>query len=183
MNVYAAETGERLTQIALGSHILAAPMTYEIGGVQYLAVMAGYGGGPISSPIPKASAAFKYGNEGRIIVLKLNGGPVPLPPVVTDAPFPKPPTLTASDAEVRQGEILYFRHCSRCHVFGRGVLPDLRRMSPATHGIFNEIVLRGAYRSKGMARFDDILDETTAGAIHEYLISEAGREYENAAHQ
>jgi quinohemoprotein ethanol dehydrogenase len=46
---------------------MAAPMTHEIDGIQYLAVMAGYGGGQIGDPLPENAAAFRYGNEGRII--------------------------------------------------------------------------------------------------------------------
>jgi quinohemoprotein ethanol dehydrogenase len=63
----------------------------------------------------------------------------------------------------------------RCHVFGRGVLPDLRRLDPATHAIFNSIVLGGAYAPKGMGRFDDVLSAADADAIHAYLIDQASQ--------
>jgi quinohemoprotein ethanol dehydrogenase len=69
--------------------------------------------------------------------------------------------------------VLYNRYCSRCHVMGRGNLPDLRRLEPATHVIFNSIVLGGAYTVKGMARFDDVLSPADAEAVHAYLIDQA----------
>ncbi len=44
-NAYAADSGTRLASIALGSSMMAAPMTYEVNGTQYVAIIAGYGGG------------------------------------------------------------------------------------------------------------------------------------------
>src|SRR5262252_7815038 len=73
-----------------------------------------------SSPSWRDTAAYKYGNRGRIVALKLGGGPVPKPPAVVDAPFLKPTVARASLKQAAQGEILYNRVCSRCHVFGRG---------------------------------------------------------------
>jgi len=54
-----------------------------------------------------------------------------------------------------------------------GELPDLRRLSPATHSIFYDIVLRGAYAPKGMGRFDDVLSSADARQIHAFLIDQA----------
>jgi quinohemoprotein ethanol dehydrogenase len=53
---------------------------------------------------------------------------------------------------------------------GRGNLPDLRRIEPGTHSVFNAIVLGGAYQAKGMGRFDDVLSPADADAIHAYVI-------------
>jgi len=38
-------------------------------------------------PLDPASAAYRYGNEGRIIVLKVGGPPPPLPALRTDPPL------------------------------------------------------------------------------------------------
>jgi quinohemoprotein ethanol dehydrogenase len=46
-------------------------------------------------------------------------------------------------------------------------------LAPATHALFNSIVLDGAYSSKGMARFDDVLSPADAQAVHAYLIDQA----------
>jgi quinohemoprotein ethanol dehydrogenase len=74
---------------------------------------------------------------------------------------------------IGRGEILYNRYCSRCHVFGRGALRDLRRMSPATHQIFYRIVLAGAYADQGMGRWDDVLSEADARAIHAFIVDQS----------
>lgn len=173
LSLYAADTGKRLQDIDVGTSIMAAPMTYRIGTEQYIAVMAGYGGGLLALPFPDGSAAQLRGNAGRIVAFKLGGGVTPLPSPLPDpaAPFP-PPRVTVA-LTVASGEVLYNRFCSRCHVFGVGVLPDLRRMSPITHQIFSDIVLKGAYQGKGMARWDDVLSPADAESIHAYLIDQA----------
>ncbi len=177
LNVYAADSGKRLAAIAMGSSMMAAPMTYRVNGVQYVAVVAGYGGGGVilGTPLDPESAAYRYGNAGRIIALKIGGPAPPLPPLRTDPPLPEPPARPVDAAQIAAGEVLYNRYCSRCHVMGRGNLPDLRRIQPATHTIFNAIVLGGLYTMKGMGRFDDVLAPADAEAIHAYVIDEAWR--------
>ena len=172
MNVYAADSGRLIKSIDVGTSIMAAPITYRIKGEQVVAFMAGYGGGGGFSFDPQ-TAAYQYGNAGRIVALKLGGGSVPKPPLLAaDPPFQQPSARPESRAQVSRGEILYKRTCSRCHVFGRGMLPDLRRMSSETRKIFYDIVLRGAYQPRGMGRFDDVLSQTDAEAIHAFLVEQ-----------
>jgi quinohemoprotein ethanol dehydrogenase len=177
LNDYAADSGKKLASLALGSSMMAAPMTYQAGGVQYLAIVAGYGGGGVilGAPLDPESAAYKYGNEGRVIVLKLGGATPPLPPLRADVPMPELPARPTDARAIGEGEVLYNRYCSRCHVMGRGNLPDLRRITPATHALFDAIVLSGAYSVKGMGRFDDVLTPNEAHAIHAWLIDQAWR--------
>jgi quinohemoprotein ethanol dehydrogenase len=178
LNAYAADSGKLLAKIDLGTTVMAAPMTYTLGGTQYVAVLAGYGGGNLSIVFPTGSAAYRYGNEGRLIVLKLGGGAVPKPgPLIVDQPFAMPPEHAGTTAQILQGDVLYNRYCSRCHVFGRGVLPDLRRMSEATDRLFYDIVLQGLYGPAGMARWDDVLSREDAENIHAYILHEAWTAY------
>ncbi len=176
LNVYAATSGALLKSVELGTSIMAAPMSYRVNGVQYLAVLAGYGGGQIGGPIPENAAAYRYANGGRIIALKLDGGPVPLPPAITWPALPQPPGREGTAAQIGAGEILYNRYCARCHVLGAGVLPDLRRLSPEKHQIFYDIVLGGAFAPLGMGRFDDVLTRADAESIHAYVVDRAWAE-------
>jgi quinohemoprotein ethanol dehydrogenase len=185
LNAYSSDTGQRLASIAVGSSMMAAPMSYRLNGTQYVAVLAGYGGGAVitGSPLDPESAAYRYGNEGRVIVLKLGGPAPPIPALRTDPPLPEPPARTGTPAQIAAGEVLYNRFCSRCHVVGRGILPDLRRLDASKHAAFNSIVLEGAFSSKGMARFDDVLSPADADALHSYLIDEAWKlQRASAAH-
>ena len=159
LDVYAADSGKLLKRLEVGSSIMAAPMTYRINGTQYVSVMAGYGGGVLFAPFPTQSAAYKYGNAGRIITFRLDGGSPPLPPLEADQPHDPPPPREGTRETIARGELLYNRYCSRCHAFGRGLVPDLRQLPPAIHNIFYEVVLRGADQVNGMARWDDVLTQ------------------------
>jgi len=173
---FAADTGKPLAKIDVGTSIMAAPMTYSVAGVQYVAVMAGYGGGG-GFAFPPDSAAYKYGNDGRIVAFKLGGGTVPKPSPIEEPALPRPPPRSGEPQVIARCAIFYNRYCGRCHVFGRGMLPDLRRMSPETHELFDQIVLHGAYLPKGMARWDDVLSSSDANAIHAYIVDEAWNAY------
>jgi quinohemoprotein ethanol dehydrogenase len=178
LNLYAADSGRLLQRVDLGTSVMAAPMTYRVDGVQYVALLAGYGGGNIAVPFPPESAAYRYGNDGRLIALKVGGGAVPKPASVADLPFAEPAPRPKAAAEIARGEVLYNRFCSRCHVFDRAVLPDLRRMSAATDQLFYEIVLNGAYVAKGMGRWDDVLTRADAQAIHAFVVEQAWQAYD-----
>ncbi len=177
LNVYAAESGKRLANVEIGTGMLAGPISYRIDGVQYVAVLAGYGGNAINYPLGTTTAAYRYDNEGRIVALKVGGGTVPLPPELKDEPFPEPPPREGTRAQVAQGEVLYNRFCGRCHILGRGIVPDLRRLSAGKHQAFYEIVLNGALAANGMGRWDDVLTRADAEALHAYIVSEAWNAY------
>ncbi len=182
---YAADTGRVLKVIQTGSHIMAAPTTYQVRGVQYVAVQVGYGGTAYTvGAIPPHSAAIAYRNVNRIIAFRLDGGAVPPPPPRIDPPFTRPPAQTGTPAQIRLGEIKFTEQCSRCHVWGPSITPDLRKLSPAVHAAFNTIVLQGVLAQAGMARFDDVLSPAEVNAIHAYLIDQAWQGYrqQNGAH-
>ena len=179
---YAADSGKLLHQIDTGVGIMAAPMTYEVAGVQYVAVMAGYGGGAIATTYPDFAAGAKYLNEGRIVAFKLGGGAVPLPPLRTHAPLPAPPAQEGSAADIARGARVFTAQCGRCHALG-----SERPAGPAHHrargseGVREHRAARGARARWGMGRFDDVLSEADAAAVHAYLISEARSAYQAAA--
>src|SRR5688500_16953071 len=85
-----AETGEVLKSLDTGSSILAAPMTYRVDGVQYVAVQTGWGGGGWVF-VPPYAAAYAKGNANRLLVFRIGGGDVPVPadlPALEPAPTP-----------------------------------------------------------------------------------------------
>jgi len=178
LNAYDALTGERLAHIEIGTSIMAAPMTYRVGGVQFIAFMAGYGGGTgLFSPFPEGTAAYRYGNEGRIVALRLGGPAIPKPAAAFDEPWRRPPAREGTPARIARGAILYNRFCGRCHVFGRGELPDLRRFVAVRGSIFDRIVLGGVLASQGMGRFDDVLSKDEVAEIHAFLVDRSWDAY------
>jgi quinohemoprotein ethanol dehydrogenase len=182
LNVFDANSGKLLASIDVGTGIMAAPMTYRLGSVQYISVMAGYGGGPgLYAPFPKETAAYKYDNEGRIITLRLGGPAVPKPAWVKDAAFDKPPPREGSDSQINSGAILYNRFCSRCHVFGRAELPDLRKAVAMPPEVFAQIVRGGSLAANGMGDFADVISPQDLTDIRRYLIDQAWDAYTHQA--
>ncbi|MFC3051046.1 PQQ-dependent dehydrogenase, methanol/ethanol family [Kordiimonas pumila] len=184
-----AKTGAELASINVGTSIMAAPMTYKIDGEQYVAVMAGLGGAIGQSYLP-GTAAYKYGNKGRIVAFKLNGGLVPLRPEKQyDQPdgFPMPPVMRrGAPFQVKNGGELFERNCSKCHMndadSGSGI-PDLRRMTEQVHGEFTDILLKGIREEQGMGNFSELLTPEEVEAIHMYLIDLAWSTYESSSNE
>ncbi len=173
LSVYAADTGTLIRRIEVGTGIMAAPMSYEVEGQQFVAVMAGFGGAAGSVPFPADSAPYRYGNDGRIIAFALGGESVPIPPPFRERPMPEPPKRIGDARRIAEGEVLFNRFCNRCHPFGRAMLPDLRRLSPEKFALFDPIVRGGILAPLGMARFDDVLSLSDAEAIRNFLIDES----------
>ena len=82
-----------------------------------------------------------------------------------------------SEESIRAGEIRFVQECSRCHVLGPSVTPDLRNLSPGLHAAFKDIVLHGAVAPTGMESFSDLLTEKDVDDIHAYLIDQAWKAY------
>ena len=171
LRAYDARSGRLLKDIDTGSSIIAAPMSYAIDGVQYVAVMAAAGGGLWFLPHPE-NASYKYGNQGRILAFRLDGGitpkPEPLPPI---EPIPPPPAQTAAPAVVARGRSLFEANCSVCHInLARTGSADLTRMGPGVHAAFDDIVLGGLLKDQGMPAWNDVLTGDDVHAIHAYII-------------
>lgn len=94
-------------------------------------------------------------------------------------PLLRPPPDEGAPAQIVRGEVLYNRFCARCHVFGPGVLPDLRRLTPEKHQLFYDIVLNGILQPLGMGRFDDVLTGEDAKSLHAYIVRAAWQGFSN----
>ena len=175
---YDATSGKVRADIDTGTSMVAAPMSYSIRGVQYVAIMAAWGGAGWWVPNP-AFANYRYGNAGRILAFRLGGGRTPIPrPLPPIGPVPLPPPLTASAKEVARGESLFNSDCDVCHInMPRAGTPDLTRLPPAIHAMFDRIVLGGLLKDDGMPQWSDVLSRDDAHAIHAYLIKTAWDEY------
>ncbi|MFB0612721.1 PQQ-dependent dehydrogenase, methanol/ethanol family [Aurantiacibacter poecillastricola] len=172
-----ADTGEALWSIETGSTIMAAPMTYMVEGVQYVAVQTGWGGGGWGF-VPRYAAAYQKGNANRILVFRLDGGQVAIPadlPPLQPAPEPPPQYADATPEMIAAGAAMFTENCTMCHSNQpRAPLPDLRRMNRGVHAGFQQIVRGGLFVSRGMPHFEDLLTEDEVKAIHAWLISVQG---------
>lgn len=159
-NAYSADKGAKLWSFPAQAGIAAAPMSYAIGGEQYVAVLAGFGG---LSP-----------RRSRLLVFRLKGmASLPALPAPEEQVALDPPPFTGTPAQVEQGHWQYGRYCLVCHI-GMYNTPMLRQ-SPiiADPQAFRSVVIDGAFRHKGMASFRAALQPDQAEAIRQYLIKSA----------
>jgi len=185
LNAYRADTGTKLWSMSVQSPVIAAPMTYEVDGTQYLAVLAGWGG---AYPLLQGKDAAKSGNIrniSRIVVFKF-GATSMLPPPPPESVLPNvAPTPTASPATIASGEALFGQYCAVCHgeaVIAGGIVPDLRRSPFVAVDAWYGIVLDGALQAGGMAPFAPVLDHAQASAIRDYVRHRAQEDGLGAGH-
>ncbi|MBI4888918.1 MAG: PQQ-dependent dehydrogenase, methanol/ethanol family, partial [Acidobacteria bacterium] len=95
--------------------VIAAPISYLAGGVQYVAITVGTGGSWAMSGARANAKGNGLPNISRLLVFAL-GRSEALPPV---APRPSrplaPPPATAAPSTVARGEAQYRIYCGRCH--------------------------------------------------------------------
>lgn len=171
-SAYNSDTGERLWREQLYTSIVAPPVSYEIDGTQYVAILTGHEGfDPFGN-----DAGHLYGSIGRVVVFKLGGETVLLPAPERDVTIPEQPPLIASADDLDRGDTLYHDVCQFCHgaaVRAGGGIPDLRMMSTQTHESFIGIVIGGLKKETGMASFADVLTPEDTLKIQQYIISRA----------
>jgi alcohol dehydrogenase (cytochrome c)/quinohemoprotein ethanol dehydrogenase len=166
---YDAKTGAKLWSFDAKTAVFAAPITYELDGVQYVAASVGgvAQGGDYFAP-----------THARMLVFALGGKAVLPEPEPYTPPQLNPPPSTASAEVIARGGDLYTRNCSVCHgVNGfqaRSSFPNLT-ITPLlwTQPGFDQVVLGGGRADKGMGSFAKELKPEDAVAVREYLVSRA----------
>lgn len=177
-SAYNAETGDRLWQYNVGNGVIAPPVSYEIDGEQYIALMVGWGG---SVPLLFSQSEAIGGREGRLLAFKLGANEVlDIEPHVRIQP--EPPARSGDTESVQRGGALFNTYCMRCHgvnVQGSGVIADLRYMTKGSHQAFDDIVRKGIFSALGMVSFADELGEQDVQDIQNYIIEVANHKWED----
>ncbi len=172
---YRATDGKQVWSFDAKTGIMAPPVTYSIGGVQYLSVLAGWGGPDGLGNDPSWGPA-KPG-YGRLLTFTLGGNAAFNPPAFGHKTPPPMPAITVnvSPEVVHQGKLLYGDNCAGCHGGNviAGPLPDLRYASKQTLEGIQGIVLGGTRASMGMPSFAKILNPAQVKAIQAYIVSRA----------
>ena len=171
---YRAYDGKKLWQYDTGTGVMAPPVTYSLDGVQYVTVMAGWGGVPGLYNIP--GLGITKPGFGRILTFAIGGtSKLEIPPFGHSGPPTPALHLNASPETLREGGSLYATYCFSCHgiIAVAGSLPDLRYATPEVHRQFAAIVLGGARESRGMPSFKDLLTQTQVRAIQAYVLARA----------
>lgn len=121
--IYALDvkTGKQIWKMDTGNAICAPISSYEIDGVQHLAVLIGQPGHQKTKNFPNMPKGSK------VLVLKLGGAakpiintaanqiPISKIPMVDAASISGAGTVPYTEAQVKQGKTLYSAQCSSCH--------------------------------------------------------------------
>jgi PQQ-dependent dehydrogenase (methanol/ethanol family) len=170
---YDAANGKQLWSYPTGNGVIAAPMTYELNGEQYVALMVGAGGGgQVSAPayLPKRPRL-----PGRLLVFKL-GGTAKAPEFkVTELP-PLDLTNVTTTGDKARGYVIFNSNCQVCHGANAtgSWLPDLKRTPMiTTPADFNSVVIEGVRAHNGMVSFSKFLTPKDVEDVRAFLISQA----------
>jgi quinohemoprotein ethanol dehydrogenase len=172
---YRATDGKQLWSFDAGTGIMAPPVTYQIDGVQYVSLLAGWGG-PDGLANDPSWGHMKPG-YGRILTFMI-GGNATLNVTAFGHKNPPPvPSVAASAAPqvIHEGELLFADNCSGCHGVKAiaGPLPDLRYASKETLEGIQGIVLGGKRATMGMPSFQKVLNSEQVQAIQAYIVARA----------
>jgi quinohemoprotein ethanol dehydrogenase len=169
---FTADKGELVWEVDLGVGVMAAPITFELDGKQYLSVLVGWGG---SSGLIGPSSTGAYKPVGRLWTFVLGGDKNIVP--VKGQPLPELTAIPFDNSKkvLAQGENVYTKHCMLCHGAGAvsgGALADLRYAAPATYDNILNIVRHGAYASSmGMPNLGEWVTDEDVNATKNWLLS------------
>jgi len=158
-SAYDATSGKRLWHFYAGLGIVGAPMSYSIGGKQYVSVLVGYGG-TTAAMSDIMNVGWKYGAQPRRLLTFALDGHTALPP----SPPPDmmvhavdDPALKLDETAVATGQAMSVA-CMACHGPGfraaGSPAPDLRESQLALdEDNFYAVVHDGALVQRGMPNF------------------------------
>ena len=159
---YRATDGEMLWQSWSRTGILGGPVSYEVDGTQYIAVMAGWGG----------AFAVRARNEGKIFAFALGGDAAAGADGKLATPDAPPPIEVTADPEtIASGGELFTALCAQCHGGGT-TLPDLRYSDVEVYDRYQQIVIMGERADRGMPPFAGELSLVQVRAIATWVIAQ-----------
>jgi quinohemoprotein ethanol dehydrogenase len=172
LSAYAANSGKELWHFPAQAAIMAAPISYRVGGKQYVTVLVGMGTSAATDPATHGGVMIDNRTQKKRVLTFVLDGTASLPPpppfvvkALPDPAYKSDPLLAA------KGEKLFF-NCISCHGWGAvagGGAPDLRGSPvPLSQDAFNGIVRGGALLANGMPRFGEFTDEDLA-ALRQYV--------------
>ena len=164
---YDAEKGDKLWSFNAGLGIIAAPMSYSVGGRQYVSILVGYGGATAMWS-KYTNRGWKFGRQPRRLLTFALDGKGKLPPtapadMTVDAL--DDPDLRIEPARVASGAKLYVdKVCVMCH--GANLVsagtpgPDLRESSIAMdREALGKLLTEGLLAANGMPRYSELSDD------------------------
>lgn len=175
LRAYDAASGKQVWSFDTGAPILAAPISYEAGGRQYVTLLTGTSMGfSMYAPAMLGPEIEEYAidpmTQARRVLTFAIGGTEKLAPPAKPAPPPEDPGFTPDPVRVQAGFIAFETHCLSCHgssAVGIGNGPDVRRSSIVLDkATFDAIVREGTLEERGMAKFPEFSDAKLENIRH-----------------
>jgi quinohemoprotein ethanol dehydrogenase len=165
-------TGAVLWSTPMGVGTQAPPITYSVGGRQYVSILAGWAGGQMLLGSLSAQHGWVGREHPRRLLTYVLGGNAALPPSAPPArPTPVDDASFKVDAALAlRGRGLYER-CLICHgagVVAGGFAPDLRASGIPLNAQAFAAVLHGGLQSRGMPPFAE-LNNADLTALQHYI--------------
>jgi len=164
---YNATTGAKLWESPVGTGIVAAPVTYEVDGVQYVSIAVGWGG-----VYGLAQRATERQGPGTVYTYAL-GGHAPLPEAAVYAMGALVAGVKYDPAHVQEGTLLYVSNCVFCHgvpgVDRGGNIRNLGYMSAEALTNLDRYVFKGPFVSQGMPDFTGKLTADEVARIKAFI--------------
>jgi quinohemoprotein ethanol dehydrogenase len=165
---YNAKSGEKLWESPTGTGVIAAPITYEVDGKQYVSIAAGWGG---VYGLGMAHSATE--TPGKVYTFAI-GGKEKMPEFqkVQAKPMLDGIEIKATPAEIQLGGKLYINNCVFCHGVpgvGGGRIPNLGYSDKAKIENLDKYVLEGILADRGMPNFKDRLKKEDVEKIKAFI--------------
>jgi len=161
---YDAKTGKELWKFKTASPIVGAPISYRVGGKQYVTVLTGAGGqGSGMQTLGNAAIRTDYRAPRRVMTFAI-GGTDKVPPYEFPERKPAPdPDFKPDLARAQAGAVKFGGGgCIVCHGWNAvagGAAPDLRYSPVITDAAtFRQVVKEGALRMNGMPDYPAFSD-------------------------
>ena len=164
---YDARDGKKLWEVPTGTGVVAAPVSYEVDGKQYVSVAVGWGG-----VYGLAARHTDRAGPGTVYTFALGGSAKPpafveykLNALLQGVPYDK--------TQVAAGTALYVSNCAFCHgvpaVDRGGNIPNLGYSTPATIANLDKFVLGGTLTDRGMPDFSGKLSPAEVEKIKAFI--------------
>ncbi|MEP6876893.1 MAG: PQQ-binding-like beta-propeller repeat protein, partial [Burkholderiales bacterium] len=164
---YNAKTGEKLWEQAVGTGVVAAPMTYELDGKQYVSIAVGWG-----SVYGQSQRANEKEGPGTVYTFVI-GGTAAAPDVSKYQMGPLVAGVKYDPAHVQEGTMLYVNNCVFCHgvpgVDRGGNIKNLGYISADMLGKLGTVLFNGPYVQQGMADFTGKLKADDVAKLQAFI--------------
>ena len=164
---YNAKSGDKLWETAVGTGVVAAPMTYEVDGQQYVSIAVGWGG-----VYGQAQRATEKEGPGTVYTFRIGGSATP-PDFSKYQIGPLVEGVKYDPAHVQEGTLLYVNNCVFCHgvpgVDRGGNIKNLGYISADLLGNLGTVLFNGPFVQQGMPDFTGKLKPDDVAKLQAFI--------------